>query len=70
MTQDYHLIEELDYAPINRTPKGFLKDCVIKNCRRGGCNPSECPYCGWNPSEQERRKHDKLHKHWNGLWGY
>lgn len=72
-------LEDLDIVKFNRDNKGLLKDCMLKkggvrrdkyrNGRRV-CNPSECPYCGWNPREARRRISVGIHDHGNGLWGF
>ena len=61
-----------DYENTNRDSRGFLKDCTLGALKRiNKCNRADCPTCGWNPREIERRKENgKLHKHWNGLWGF
>ena len=63
---------DLDYAEENRNYQGLLKDCTLGAIRRiEKCHKADCPHCGWNPREIERRKmNGKLHKHWNGLWGF
>ena len=63
---------DYDYDFTNRDERGLLKDCSIAIVRRKGkCRPEQCPYCGWNPREAERRKvNGRLHRHPDGLWGF
>lgn len=50
---------QLGYDPEKRSPKD----------NPAHCTPEDCPRCGWNPAEAERRRAMPLTLHPDGLKG-